>query len=71
MRLLWDKLLNKFMFNMSFQIDLEKGMVTTVAGDGKQGSDKEGGNTGTSQSISSPWDVLIGPPPGLFSIFKM
>ena len=71
MRLLWDKLLNKFMFNMFFQIDLEKGMVTTVAGDGKQGSDKEGGNTGTSQSISSPWDVLIGPPPGLFSIFKM
>lgn len=56
---------------MFFQIDLEKGMVTTVAGDGKQGSDKEGGNTGTSQSISSPWDVLIGPPPGLFSIFKM
>ena len=47
------------------QINLESGQVTTVAGDGKQGSDKEGGKIGTLQSISSPWDVAVGPPPGL------
>ncbi|PFX24189.1 NHL repeat-containing protein 2 [Stylophora pistillata] len=46
------------------QIDLEKGTVTTITGNGKQGSDKEGGKSGISQSISSPWDVVIGPPPG-------
>lgn len=46
------------------KIDLEKGTVITVAGNGKQGNDKEGGSIGTSQCISSPWDVTAGPPPG-------
>ena len=48
------------------QISLETGQVTTVAGNGKQGSDKEGGKIGKLQSISSPWDVAVGPPPGLY-----
>lgn len=46
------------------QIKLETGQVITIAGNGTQGSDKEGGKIGTVQSISSPWDVAIGPPPG-------
>lgn len=53
------------------KINLEKGTVITVAGNGKQGSDKEGGSIGTSQSISSPWDVAAGPPPGLYSTFQL
>lgn len=35
-------------------------MVSTVAGIGIQGSDKEGGAQGEEQPISSPWDVVIG-----------
>ncbi|KAK3706776.1 hypothetical protein QZH41_015340, partial [Actinostola sp. cb2023] len=45
-------------------IDLEDGTVSTIAGTGQQGNDKEGGAQGTAQCISSPWDVIIGPPPG-------
>ena len=44
----------------STQIDLQRQLVETVAGSGDQGSDYEGGLTGTAQSISSPWDVVIG-----------
>lgn len=50
-------------FNVSFfftQIDLELQVVTTVAGIGVQGVDKEGGAKGEEQPISSPWDVIFG-----------
>ncbi|XP_022342770.2 NHL repeat-containing protein 2-like isoform X1 [Crassostrea virginica] len=44
-------------------IDLQKQEVTTIAGTGKQGNDKAGGNFGTEQELSSPWDIVIGPSP--------
>jgi len=46
------------------KINLKTEKVTTIAGNGIQGSDKEGGKIGPLQSISSPWDVTVGPPPG-------
>lgn len=46
------------------QINLKTEKVTTIAGNGIQGSDKEGGKIGPLQTISSPWDVTVGPPPG-------
>uniref|UniRef100_A0ABI7W2Q8 Thioredoxin domain-containing protein n=1 Tax=Felis catus TaxID=9685 RepID=A0ABI7W2Q8_FELCA len=42
------------------KIDLEAEMVSTVAGIGIQGTDKEGGAKGEEQPISSPWDVVLG-----------
>ncbi|CAK6436090.1 unnamed protein product [Pipistrellus nathusii] len=42
------------------KIDLEAEMVSTVAGIGIQGTDKEGGANGEQQPISSPWDVILG-----------
>ncbi|XP_074151760.1 NHL repeat-containing protein 2 [Sminthopsis crassicaudata] len=42
------------------KIDLETKMVSTVAGIGIQGADKEGGAKGEEQPISSPWDVVFG-----------
>ncbi|XP_036428601.1 NHL repeat-containing protein 2 [Colossoma macropomum] len=42
------------------KIDLSKGRVTTLAGIGVQGTDKEGGAMGPQQPISSPWDVVLG-----------
>ncbi|XP_014164357.1 NHL repeat-containing protein 2 [Geospiza fortis] len=42
------------------KIDLELQVVTTVAGIGVQGVDKEGGAKGEEQPISSPWDVIFG-----------
>lgn len=42
------------------KIDLEAEMVSTVAGIGIQGTDKEGGAQGEQQPISSPWDVVLG-----------
>ncbi|XP_053778056.1 NHL repeat-containing protein 2 isoform X2 [Desmodus rotundus] len=42
------------------KIDLEAEMVSTVAGIGIQGTDKEGGAKGEEQPISSPWDVVWG-----------
>ncbi|XP_036919774.1 NHL repeat-containing protein 2 [Sturnira hondurensis] len=42
------------------KIDLEAEMVSTVAGIGIQGTDKEGGAAGEEQPISSPWDVVWG-----------
>ncbi|XP_067321918.1 NHL repeat-containing protein 2 isoform X2 [Anolis sagrei] len=42
------------------KVDLQSEMVTTVAGVGIQGTDKEGGARGDEQSISSPWDVAFG-----------
>ncbi|XP_038614544.1 NHL repeat-containing protein 2 [Tachyglossus aculeatus] len=42
------------------KIDLEVEQVSTVAGIGVQGTDKEGGAKGEAQPISSPWDVVFG-----------
>ena len=42
------------------QIDLLEGRVSTLAGMGVQGQDKEGGAMGLQQPISSPWDVALG-----------
>uniref|UniRef100_A0A8C5HIL1 NHL repeat-containing protein 2 n=1 Tax=Gouania willdenowi TaxID=441366 RepID=A0A8C5HIL1_GOUWI len=42
------------------KIELLEGKVTTVAGVGAQGTDREGGAMGTTQPISSPWDVTLG-----------
>ncbi|KAJ7325217.1 hypothetical protein JRQ81_018237 [Phrynocephalus forsythii] len=42
------------------KIDLQLKMVSTVAGIGIQGTDKEGGAQGDQQPISSPWDVVFG-----------
>ncbi|XP_071385954.1 NHL repeat-containing protein 2 [Centroberyx affinis] len=42
------------------KIDLLEGHVSTLAGVGTQGTDKEGGAMGPQQPISSPWDVLLG-----------
>lgn len=42
------------------QIDLLEGRVSTIAGVGTQGTDKDGGATGPQQPISSPWDVTLG-----------
>ncbi|XP_012519332.1 PREDICTED: NHL repeat-containing protein 2 [Propithecus coquereli] len=43
-----------------YVIDLEAEKVSTVAGIGIQGTDKEGGAKGEQQPISSPWDVVFG-----------
>lgn len=37
-----------------------KNVVKTVAGTGKQGSDRIGGNLWNLQEISSPWDICFG-----------
>lgn len=42
------------------KIDLDTEMVSTVAGIGVQGTDKEGGASGVLQPISSPWDLVLG-----------
>lgn len=42
------------------KIDLQAEKVSTVAGIGIQGTDKEGGAEGEQQPISSPWDVTFG-----------
>ncbi|TNN67698.1 NHL repeat-containing protein 2 [Liparis tanakae] len=42
------------------KIDLSEGRVSTLAGVGAQGTDKEGGAMGPQQPISSPWDVTLG-----------
>ncbi|XP_004265867.1 NHL repeat-containing protein 2 [Orcinus orca] len=42
------------------KIDLEAEMVSTAAGIGIQGTDKEGGAKGEEQPISSPWDIVFG-----------
>ena len=45
------------------QIDLCTHTVSTIAGTGCQGNDKEGGQVGTEQEISSPWDLALGKSP--------
>uniref|UniRef100_A0A8C3AMC5 NHL repeat-containing protein 2 n=1 Tax=Cyclopterus lumpus TaxID=8103 RepID=A0A8C3AMC5_CYCLU len=42
------------------KIDLLERRVSTLAGVGAQGTDKEGGAMGPQQPISSPWDVTLG-----------
>ncbi|KAG8549772.1 hypothetical protein GDO81_019793 [Engystomops pustulosus] len=42
--------------------DLDTRTVSTVAGTGRQGVDKEGGAKGEQQPIGSPWDVAFGTP---------
>ncbi|XP_075071737.1 NHL repeat-containing protein 2 [Mixophyes fleayi] len=42
------------------KIDLDTLKVSSVAGTGHQGFDKEGGAPGDQQPISSPWDVIYG-----------
>uniref|UniRef100_A0A8C4DE57 NHL repeat-containing protein 2 n=1 Tax=Dicentrarchus labrax TaxID=13489 RepID=A0A8C4DE57_DICLA len=42
------------------KIDLLEGRVSTLAGVGIQGTDKDGGAMGPQQPISSPWDVTLG-----------
>ncbi|KAI6646689.1 NHL repeat-containing protein 2 [Oopsacas minuta] len=42
------------------QVDLERGVVSTLCGTGKLGLDKEGGGVYKEQEISSPWDLEIG-----------
>ncbi|CAN9509252.1 unnamed protein product [Ophioblennius macclurei] len=42
------------------KIDLALGKVSTLAGVGTQGNDREGGAPGPQQPISSPWDVTLG-----------
>ncbi|XP_073540766.1 NHL repeat-containing protein 2 [Phyllobates terribilis] len=42
------------------KVDLDALSVSTVAGTGSQGVDKEGGAPGEQQPISSPWDVAFG-----------
>lgn len=48
------------MFFSVYQIDLLEGRVSTLAGVGAQGTDREGGAMGPQQPISSPWDVTLG-----------
>ncbi|XP_019738929.1 NHL repeat-containing protein 2 isoform X2 [Hippocampus comes] len=42
------------------KIDLSEGRVSTLAGLGVQGTDKDGGGVGDRQPISSPWDLVLG-----------
>ncbi|KAJ7984653.1 hypothetical protein DPEC_G00356990 [Dallia pectoralis] len=42
------------------KIDLSNEQVSTLAGVGLQGVDKEGGAMGPQQPISSPWDLALG-----------
>lgn len=64
----------RWWFVFPFQIDLFEGNVSTLAGIGVQGTDKEGGARGPQQPISSPWDVTLGnaglTPPPLVILFQ-
>ena len=51
-----------------FQIDLTSHHVSTLVGTGRQGNDKTGGQCGTEQEISSPWDLAIGDDLGMLLI---
>ncbi|XP_036363123.1 NHL repeat-containing protein 2-like isoform X1 [Octopus sinensis] len=43
------------------KIDLTNNKVTTIAGTGFQGDDKEGGKLGTQQQLCSPYDLVMVP----------
>lgn len=53
-------ILNRIWLLLLLQINLSEGKVSTLAGTGVQGTDKEGGALGPQQPISSPWDVTLG-----------
>lgn len=40
-------------------VDVVSGSVYTIGGTGEQGFDYKGGNVGTNQALSSPWDVEV------------
>lgn len=42
----------------TFQINLKEKCVKTVAGNGKKGHDKYGGQMWNSQVLNTPWDVV-------------
>ncbi|KAL8563259.1 hypothetical protein ACOMHN_046842 [Nucella lapillus] len=46
------------------QVDLDGRTVITLAGTGVQGDDKQGGQPGHQQPLSTPWDVATGISPG-------
>ena len=54
----WIHFLSLVIFS-TWQIDLQTHQVTTIAGTGRQGNDKEGGAVGCEQPLSSPWDVAV------------
>lgn len=54
-----DRLFVLFFFAFH-EIDLLERSVSTLAGVGTQGTDKDGGAPGPKQPISSPWDVTLG-----------
>ena len=41
------------------RIDLEAGVVETIAGTGEQGYERNGRRLGSSYALSSPWDVVL------------
>ena len=41
-------------------INLDSGLVTTLAGNGSRGNDLEGGRVGPEQPLSSPWALCLG-----------
>ena len=41
------------------QVDLGRRKVRTLAGNGQQGRDYQGGGSGRSQQLSSPWDMAL------------
>lgn len=43
------------------RVDLLTKTVSTLAGDGTQGRDYQGGKTGSQQQLSTPWDITITP----------
>ena len=43
---------------------MDTGEVSTIAGNGTQGKDYQGGIEGNKQSLASPWDICLGFSPG-------
>jgi len=41
------------------EVDLNEGVVRTLAGDGEQGTDYRGGGKGKEQRLSNPWDLAL------------
>lgn len=53
---------------LTLQVDVSTAVVSTITGTGIQGKDKEGGEMGIKQEISSPWDIEKGKSPDSVSI---
>ena len=58
-------------FSFTLQVDFDKGEMITLAGTGKQGFDRDGGQQGPQQAISSPWDVLLTSSIGQYSLNRV